>query len=366
MEFSCQKEELLKAISIAGRLAATRSTLPILQNVFIEAQKNKLIIRATDLEQTVEVTLNADIKNLGSLTVPARLINDYLVNNPDQEINIFSDEMNLRINSINHSALIKGITPTDYPSIPELKIKHSITMNLKELKKVLERIVFAAASDETRPILNSVLFNFKKDYLEIVATDGYRLAREVCETTNSLKEDLKIIVPKRAATELLRLSGDHQESIEIGVATNQIYFSYGAVKLFSRLIEGNYPDYISILPRDKSVTLTVSVSSLLQSFRLASLFSRDSAFSTKLEFKESTLKITAISPQFGRSSNELALNKPVNSPLTISVNAQYVIDVLSVLSGDIELSINNPRSPIIFTLPRNKSYIYLVMPLRSE
>jgi DNA polymerase-3 subunit beta len=362
MKFTTKKSELLRAVNIVGRLASTRATLPILQNIYIETDGNLLKLRSTDLEQTIEADVEGRVEENGAITIPARLFVDYLQNNTDEQVTLETTDLTLHINSSNHKAKMKGMDAGEYPSLPQLKSEISITLDPTVLNQAITQTIFTAASDDTRPILTGLLFYFKEKQLTIVGTDGYRLAYAKVEISQPLNGNF--ILPKRSLQELLRLMGE--EEVTFLLTNSQARFVSGNIRLITRVLDGSFPPYENIIPKTKKIEVRLSSSAFLQSLKLASLFSRDSAYSTKIELDGKKLRVTAVSPQLGENSNEIALEKAIATSFTISANAQYLIDVLQVVSGDIILSLIDEKSPIVISLPDNQSYLYLVMPLRNS
>lgn len=364
MKFTTTKDELLKAAGIAGHLATTRATLPILQNLYLEANDKGLLVRATDLEQTLEIEIKGETDEKGKVTVPSRLLTEYIQNNTDKEITIKSDDTNLTVSSLNHSANIKGLPAEEYPTIPKPKTEASVLLAGGQIARAVGATVFASANDDSRPILNSLLWRFQGKSLTIVGTDGYRLALYKINLNNSFEGDY--VIPKKAMSELIRVIDDGE--VEMVTSGSQVSFISNGIRLTSRVLEGAFPAYEAIIPKSTTQQVQLNGALLLQDLRLASLFSRDSAYSTKLGIGENKLKVTAVSAQVGESSSEITLDVAVKSALTVSVNAQYLIEVLGVLSGEIELGFIDEKSPIVVK-STNKDftdYIYLVMPLRSS
>ncbi|MDO8650096.1 MAG: DNA polymerase III subunit beta [Candidatus Berkelbacteria bacterium] len=362
MKFNTEKEKLLNAVSITSHLATTRSTLPILQNIYLEAKENQLLVKSTDLDQTLEVLVEGTVSEKGALTIPARLIVEYLTNNPDASITLESNDLDLTIQSTNHKAKMKGLAAEEYPSAPAIKPISEAVLPLAALRQAINRTIFASAQDETRPVLNGLLWRFNGKKLTIVGTDGYRLACQSLELSGDQQGDY--IIPKRALQELQKLPGDGE--LEVAFASNQVRFNLGGVTLTSRLIDGNFPPYEAIIPKKMSVEIAVSSSSLAKSLKLACLFSRDSAYSTKVLLEGDTVRISAVSATIGENSNELKLASPVAEPLTISLNAQYLVDGLGAVEGDAKVGFIDAKSPITVESIKKDQYLYLLMPLRSE
>ncbi len=362
MKFTTRKTELLKAVSIVSRLATTRASLPILQNIYLETDGNLLKLHATDLEQTLEVDVGGRVEEEGVITAPARLLTDYLQNNPDDQITLSTNDLTILIHSPNNQAKIKGLDATEYPTLPKTKTETTLTLPLSQLEQAITQTIFATAVDDTRPILTGALFQFEGKKLTIVTTDGYRLATATLEIPGNVTGNY--IVPRRALQELLRLAGEVE--VEISLTSTQARFTSGSTRLITRVLDGAFPAYEAIIPKSKKIEVRLSAAAFAQSLKLASLFSRDTAYSTKLELKDKILKVTATSPTLGENTSEITLEKAAASSLTISANAQYLIEALAVIDGDVNLAFTDEKSPIVLTIPSNPHYLYLVMPLRSS
>lgn len=362
MNFSTKKSELLKAVNVVGRLATTRATLPILQNIYLEVKKDQLLLRSTDLEQTLETEISITSAEPGKITVPARLFLDYLQNNSDETIQARAEDTTLHLTSKGHTAQLKGLPTEEYPSIPEVKFDQQLSLSAAQLEEAITKTLFSSAADDNRPILNGLLWRFQDKKLHLVGTDGYRLALFTLPVTVDLQADY--IIPRRVLQELLRLlDGD---SLELSVTANQVKFQIGTTALTGRVLSGSYPAYEGIIPKKTNFSVTVNAANLAESLRVASLFSRDSAFSTKLVFEVEKLQIIATSPHIGETTNTVTYTSPIKETLTTSINAQYLLEVLSVVNGDIELGLIDNKSPITAKVPKQDSYLYLLMPLRSE
>lgn len=362
MKCTCEKDSLIRAVSIVGRLATTRSTLPILQNIYLELTKDGLILRSTDLEQTLEARISAEVKEEGRVTVPARLIMEYLQNNTDHSLSLFTDDLTLNIHSTNHQASFKGLAAEEYPSLPEVKAEAKVELEAGELTEAINRTIFAAALDDTRPVLGGLLWRFNEDSLELVGTDGYRLAYTKVKVGTKLTKDY--IIPRRSLQELSRIIEGGK--LEVIFAGTQVRFRQDDIELTSRILEGKYPDYAAILPKKSELKVVVAASALNQSFKLASLFSRDSAYSTKLTLEGDKLRLHASSVSLGDNVNEVTLNNPVDKPFSISLNAQYALEALSHISGEVSLEFVDNKSPIVLRPISGTDYLCLVMPLRLE
>lgn len=363
MKCICEKEQLLNGISVVSRLATTRATLPILQNIFIEVRKDGLLLRATDLEQTLEAVVPAEVTETGQLTIPARMLSEYLANNGDHSLTLETNDLTLHLNSTNHRATFRGLPAEEYPTLPEAKAQTTITLSATELVATLSSVLFAAAVDDSRPVLSGMLWRFHEGNFELVATDGYRLAYAKLANPGQISGDY--VIPRRAIQELVRVVDG--ESVTVAFAGTQVTFTTGKTKLTSRILEGKFPDFAAILPKKKTISVVLAASALVRSLKLASLFSRDSAYSTKLILEGNTLAIEATSVQLGENRNEVTLEHAVETPLTISANAQYIIEALGHISGSARLELVDHKSPIVVRPAQSTTEtLYLIMPLRNE
>lgn len=360
MKCICEKETLKEAIGITSRLVSTRSTLPVLQAILITTGNNSLTLRTTDLEQALEVEIDSEIEEGGAIAVPGKIITDFLQNNNDTTVTLEVEDTTLLISSANHKARIKSFPAEDYPTPPIFNEVTSFTLPAATLKTAAERCIFATSQDDTRPILTGVLFQISSSKVTLVATDGYRLAMHEIPLKQGVESDY--ILPRRALIELCKLatSGD----VKFVIGDNQARLVSGRTILTTRLLDGGFPNYKGILPKEQKVKIPLRSMVLLQNLRLASIFSRDSAYSTKIDLNKGKLVVSAISAQIGESSNELTVDS--SEEFSLSVNAQYLIDALQVLNQDIILGVIDQKSPVVITIPDDPTYLYLVMPLRNE
>ncbi|MEX1052001.1 MAG: DNA polymerase III subunit beta [Patescibacteria group bacterium] len=361
MKTITKRQDLIKALSATSRVVSTRSTLPILQNVYVGAKSKELIIRSTDLEQTIEVVIAAEVQEDGAITVPLRLLADFLQNNTDEVVTISVDDVDILIKSANHQVKLKGISAQEYPTTQQVKADEEITLEAEVINEAITTCLFAAANDDTRPILTGLLFNFSGEKLEVVGTDGYRLALYSSKVTSAAGQ---YIIPKRTLLELQRvLEGG---PVKVGLSQSQVRFSFDKTLIISRIIDGKFPSYQARIPQQHKLNLSGSGTALLHGLKVASLFSRDSSYSTKLEIKGENLEIIATSPQLGESRSTVTVENSLGEAFTISLNAQYLIEVLNAVGGDFSLELTDASSPVVVRFPKKDNYLYLLMPLRNE
>lgn len=368
MKTTCTQENLSKGLSIISRVATSRATLPILANILIKTDKGRIRLAATDLEIGITTWINAKVDQEGGLTVPSRTINDFISANNDQTIDFNVTDTNLHIKSDHYEANIKGIDINEYPLIPEIKDQEICQIPADKFKEAIARTAFAASTDETRPVLNGVNFRFSKDSLKLVATDSYRLAETTVSDVKLINPHGDIIVPTRTIIELGRIIQSSDEIVKIFLTDSQISFVFGATEVISRLVEGNFPVYEQIIPRSSQTKAYLKTSELLSALKMSSLFAKESANNVKIRVVGQSLQITAVSPQLGDSTSNIAA-KIEGGDLEIAFNARYILDALNIVATDevkLELNEINPakeRKPSVLRPIDNENYLYIIMPL---
>ncbi len=363
MRVSCLQENLAKGLSIVGRAVATRSTLPVLGNILLEAKDGELRLAATNLEIGVNCWIGAKVEDEGAITVPARLLAEFVNSLPperiDMELAVRTQTLHLRC--ARYEANMKGIDAADFPIIPTAGGGHEIEESTEilegtrieleppGLRKMIDQVAFAASTDESRPTLTGVEVSFNPERLSMAATDGYRLSvRSIVLDKASVKEPMTVIVPAKSLGELARISADADEERPVQVivtqSRNQALFqiwgkpeargSFHRVELVSQLIDARFPDYRAIIPKTHTTRTVVDTAALLKAVRVAFLFARDNANIIRLAVvpgngeKEGQVRLTASSQEMGDNVNELdALVE--GTDLEIAFNARYLIDVLS-------------------------------------
>jgi DNA polymerase-3 subunit beta len=367
MQVTCTQEKLSKALSIVGRTVANRATLPVLSNILMSADNGRLKLTATDLEIGVSTWIGGQAEQNGALTVPARLLTDFVTNNADSKIELKVVETTLHLSSDHFEANIKGIEASEFPTIPEVSGDPLVTISTKEFVEALRQVLIAPAVDDTRPVLAGVLFAFRDGTLNLVATDSYRLAEKKLPLSKKVEQS-DLIVPSRSLNELLRIIGSVSgvESISISVNENQILFVVGDTQVVSRLIEGSFPSYEQIIPKATATKAVIDTAEMTGTVKMAALFARESANNIKLEFKEKQLITKSVSAQVG--DNVSTMPADLDGPaVEVAFNAKYLLDFLSVV-GDksIQIGINDRQSAAVFKPLKDGNFLYIIMPLRVE
>jgi len=363
MKIQVTQENLNKALGSVARVASSRNTLPILANVLIKTVGTRLSISATNLDIAITHYIGSKVTSEGSITIPARLVQDFVSSLPSGIIELKLDEYKLHFSTGTYRSTINGISSEEFPVLPAIKDgKHwSIDSNL--LKKKLQQVIIAASNDDTRPVLTGVYFYTNDNKLKIVATDSYRLAEA---TVADIKHDINLLVPISATQELLRIISDFEGEVNVTNDDQQVLFSVGDIELVARLIDGKYPNYASLIPKSFETSAKLPKSELLNITKVSSLFARENAGSITLEVDdhEKTISIHSIASQLGE--NIANAKAEVKGEGSITLNSRYLLDALHVMSGDeIIFSFNGKLEPSLLSDPKDPEYIHVIMPLKS-
>lgn len=400
MRVSCFQENLAKGLSIVGRAVSSRSTLPVLGNILLEAKDNQLRLAATNLEIGINCWIGAKVEDEGAITVPARLLAEFVNSLPPEKIDmeLAVRTQTLHLNCARYEANIKGIDAAEFPIIPtvdngdgpeqtaETLEGSTIALETSGLRRMIDQVVFAAATDESRPTLTGVEVSFKDNRLAMAATDGYRLSVRSVELDSPLDEDLTVIVPAKSLGELGRVIADADEERPVQVtvtqARNQILFrvwgrghetrgAFHQVDVVSQLIDARFPDYRGIIPKGHDTRTVVPTDSLLKAVRVAQLFARDNANIIRLAVlpgngeNPGVLRLTATSAEMGDNVNELDAMVE-GEDLEIAFNARYLIDVLSQIDEpQVVLETTQPNRPGTLRPVGvgNEEFLHVVMPM---
>jgi DNA polymerase-3 subunit beta len=331
--------------------------------VLIKTSNNRLSLSATNLDIAITHFIGAKVNEEGSITVPARLMQDFVSSLPSGVIELELDGTKLRVSTEQYQSVVNGIVADDFPVMPAISKGKTWNLSSASLKKGLQQVVFAASSDEIRPVLTGVLIQTVDGKLYMVATDSYRLAEK---QLGSNKEAIQLLVPASAMQDLLRVLGDGEEVVQVTHDDLQILFKVGDVELVTRLVEGKYPDYRKLIPESFATKATVKRNDLINVAKVSSLFARESAGSVTVEVDEAArqLSIRSVASQLGEN-NASATGKVTGSG-SITLNSRYLLDGLNALSGeDVLFSFNGKLEPIMISDPKSEGYVHIIMPLKS-
>ena len=375
MKVSCLQENLAKGLGIVGRSVANRSTLPVLGNVLLATDGDRLKLSATNLETGINCWIGAKVEEAGAVTIPARLLTDFVNSLPPERIDLILNEETQTLNTrcAHFEANLKGIDSQEFPVVPGLDAgKEIIRLDPVSLKQMINQVAFAAATDESRPILTGVLAHFGPDTLTMSAADGFRLSTKSIPLTHPVDEEFEVIIPARALTELSRIIGDQEEPIQIVLtaSSNQILCHLDGVDLVSQLIEGKFPDVTQIIPTTYTTRTVLDARNFLKAARVSYLFARDAANIVKVdvtpgndELAIGKLSLTATSQELGDNVSELDVSVEGDS-IEIAFNAKYLIDILNVIeSAQVALETSAAASPGVLRPVGDDNFIHVIMPM---
>jgi len=362
MKFSITKEKLLEGLQQVQNVVSTRTTLPILSNVLLQANGGEVHLTTTDLDVGVRGSVEAKIDREGATTLPARRLFTIIRELPSSEIQFEVDGKNAAsIRSGQSFFKILGLPEEEFPPLPKFDSAKVVTIRQKDLRDGLRKTSYAISTDETRYVLNGLLFSFKENKLTLVATDGRRLAMVDIELEFPKSHEADIIVPTKAVTELGRLLGEDGE-VKVSVGSGQIAFDLNNTLLVSKLIEGNYPNYKQVIPTETKERVTLERETFLNSLRRVSLLASDKSNSIKLNFTKNNIDITANTPEVGEAKESLPVAYK-GREFSIAFNPEFLMAPLRALGEDeIFLDLIDEMSPGVLKI--QTPFLYVLMPMR--
>ncbi|HET9721981.1 MAG TPA: DNA polymerase III subunit beta [Candidatus Saccharimonadales bacterium] len=363
MKLQVAQTNLAKALNTVARVANTRNTLPILSNVLLKADNNRLSIAATNLDIAITHFIGSKIQDEGSITVPARLMQDFVSSLPDSVLNLELTDNKLSITNDQYQSSINGIVADDFPVMPAIKKGVTWKSPAAEFKKALSKVVFAASADDARPVLGGVYCHTTAGQAVMAATDSYRLAEAKLGKTS---HPLNFLLPASAAQDLLRIISDTDKEVVVTHDDQQVLFHVGDISLVARLIEGNYPDYRKLVPSKFATIAKLTRADFMNITKVSSLFARESAGSItiKADKDANCLSINAIASQLGE--NTAKADAKITGGGDVTLNSRYLIEALNAFSAEeVEFCFNGKLEPVILRSVKEPDYLHLIMPLRS-
>ena len=373
MKLSCLQENLNRGLNIVGRAVATRTTLPITNNVLLSVDQSRLKLVATNLEMAISCWIGAKVEEEGTITVPARLLAEFVSSLPSDKVDISLSPRTktLGLKCARFEARISGVDAKDFPPIPKIEDGITTKVEVEALRQGISQVVFAAASEESRPVLTGVDAEFDGDLLTLAAADGFRLAVYKLPLISPVSQKTEVIIPARTLAELNRLMADQEEAIEIAVNPNksQALFRLKNIELVSQLVQGTFPQYGQLIPQSYNTRVVVDVAQFLRAAKTASIFASDGGGIVRLVIapggKQTPGKITisARSEEIGDDVGEIDAVVE-GEEAKIAFNGKYLIDVLGVLrEAQVALETTNPSSPGVIRPVGVDNYIHVVMPM---
>ena len=368
MQFSCLQENINKGLSIVSRFVSPRAQLPVLANILFSAKNGKLKLGATNLESGVSFEVGAKVEKDGEITVPAKTLVEFISSLPAEKIDFSLEENNLKISCQKYQATIASLPATEFPPLPSSSGKPNLSFKTSEISSSFSRVAFAAAQDESRPVLSGVkIFGENKD-LTLAATDGFRLS--VCKLTKiNLALPLDLILPARTLAEIVRILNEEKEEefgLEITKDVNQAIFSLGRAEIICRLLEGQFPSFEKIIPENSGTKVTVNRGELLAAIKTASIFARESANIIRFVVLGSELRVMANAPQVGENITTIEA-KIEGEEGEIAFNSRFLLEYLTVVTGEeIIFEMSGPLSPGVFKTVGDDTFLHIIMPVRVQ
>lgn len=367
MKLVCAQADLTLALFLVNRAVSPNNTLPVLNNILMSAEGKKLILRATNLEIAINASVEAEVENEGTLTIPAKILSSYVSLLEGKEVELFVSGGNtLNIRSTGSETKIKGISSEEFPNLPKLNLADSYKLPVAEIKEALEQVVFACSGNISRPVLTGIYWHFEGKTLKLAATDSYRLGEKTVNLGMADYAEQNFIVPSKTAQELAKvLEAAQEKEFELQLGKGQILFKVDGVELLSRLIEGNFPDYEKILPKESKTVACLSTESFILGLKKVAVIVRENNNNVRIRLENGKVMIFTEETQVGQGASEILAENMTGESAETALNAQYVLDALTHLKSEkVKFGLNDGLSPVKVTPAEEGGYLHIIMPLK--
>ena len=363
MKITVTQENLNRALSAVSRIASSKTSLPILSNILIKTDNNRLCVAATNLEIASVYYIGAKVTSEGSLTIPARLASEFVNQLPKSNVDLKVDSTKLHIASGNYKSTINGTVADEFPELPTIEPKSTLVLPASLLKQAIAQTVITASHDDTRPVLTGVLCYSRDGQMYMAATDGYRLSeRRLVET----KEDFSALVPASTLQEIARVIPEDLDEVTMLIDDSQVRFAMGDIEVTSRLIDGKFPDYQQLIPKSTDIVVRVKAAELGRITKIASLFARESGGSVTLHTDEARqmVSIHSIASQLGENTSET--EGEISGEGSVTLNSRYLLEALGCMeTPEITFGFSGKLAPCVLRPDGDVNYQHIVMPLKS-
>lgn len=373
MKISCLQENLAKGLSVVGRAVASRSTLPQASHILLASDEGRLKLIGTNLEIAITCWTGAQVEEEGAVTVPARLLTDFVTSLPNERIDLSlaprGRQLNLKCARI--EASMAGMDAADFPPVPPVDEGFLLKLDCGALRTGVEHVEFAAAADDTRPVLTGIHTLLDNSELTLAAADGFRLAVYKVVLDQEVPEKVEVIIPARAMRELMRLLAEEEEPVEMSfnAARSQVLFRLKSVEMVATLIQGTFPNYSQLIPSSYTTRALIDMRQFLQETRIAAIFARDGSGIVRVELQPGEdvapgkMIVSARAEEIGEHRGELDV-KIEGEASKVAFNSKYLQDVLQVLDcAQVALETTSPSSPGVIRPVGVENYIHVVMPM---
>lgn len=368
MEIQITQEKLAKALNSVSRVAAgAKTTLPILSNVLMRVDENKVSLTTTNLDMAVVSYLPVAQSKNGVVTVPAKLMAEFVGNLPKGTlVEMRVDGEKLTVKAGGYNSVINGAAADDFPELPEIDDGKAVKfqMGIEDFKAGLSQVLIATSNDTTRPTLTGVYFNTFEGGLYLAATDGYRLAER--KLIDKIENEVTAIVPTSSLQEVLRSISEDMEEIEILFDEAQVRFRLGEVEITSKLIAGSFPDYRQLIPKETEIMVSVKRDELTRITKLAALFAREvgGSITCQTSAENESFAVASVANELGENKSEIKTKVETDGKVTL--NSRFLLDALNALDGnEVEFGFSNRLDPVVIRVKGDKRYIHIVMPLKG-
>lgn len=373
MKFSCTQDIFSKALGLVSKGVSNNNTLPVLENILIRVEGTIVTLISTDLEISISTRFEARIEEEGSITIPAKLLLQYVSLLPEGVVIDIQkiDGEALTLSSSITNTKIKGISAEEFPIIPPLNPDIAFSIDKSTFISGMGEVIFSTSANATRPVLSGVCMYSQDDILYLVSTDSVRLSEKKISVNISFPEGKSLIIPAKTVAEAMYIFGkdiSRTKELQISATRNQIMFESGDTRLVSRLIEGEFPNYKQIIPKEEKNTCTFSKHDMLFALKRINLFAKGNNYNVKFSLNEgSSMTVRTETLEMGEDYSTLEIENFIGEPMTFALNSLFVIELLTNLKGEkVELSINTPSQPAVFRDVEDKeSYLHIIMPLRT-
>lgn len=366
MEFTIGQSEFVEALGSVANIVPARTPLPIIGNLLLVAEGDELALSATDLDLSVTIRVAASVEEAGKVTLPARKLSDMIRALPPSLVRVRGKGEQVTVECESSRFRVQGLPAEDFPSFPALDFGSGMAVEAGVLERLAAHTAFAASTEDTRPILNGVLWEVRDDRMQMVATNGHRLARCSIAAEGGGKRRTDVIVPPKALVQIGRIFPPDEE-LTVAVDEKQIGFRGSRGVVFSRLIEGPYPNYEQVIPKDNDKRLRADKERLASALRRMAVMASDQTHRVRMSLGDDTLKFHVATPDVGEGSEQMPVSYE-GDPIEIGFNANYLLEVLRYVDSDeVEITLKAPeRAALIRPADDGDGYVCLVMPLRLQ
>ncbi len=376
MKLTIPQEKLKQGLNIVERVSSKSLTLPILNNILISTEKNFLNLSATDLEIGIKLWILSKVEKQGKVTIPSRILSSFINLLPQENIEISAKNNTISINCKNYKTEIKGIDAEEFPIIPTIADGESMSIDIATFCRDLNQVADIPVPSTTRPEISGVYFSFQKNLITIAATDSFRLGEKniFLKISSSLKKEYSLILPQKTVKEIVNIFSEKSGELKIYFSPNQIMFesqmeetAHPQIQMVSRLIEGDYPNYKEIIPKKYTTQLILDKNEFLNQIKTASLFSgKINEVKIKVDPKTNIINISSQSSDIGENKSSIK-GKVKGEPVEISFNHRYLMDgLVSIKSSEVIFELNSDSGPGVLKPVGDDTYLYVVMPIKSN